>query len=157
MADTPILCPYCGEEMALTHDKAQDMQVAYYWCRECGASAPSCRQWPNVTNEELNERAARFARARYTPPQEPIPVEAIEHMKMVLPCWIDLADRIYPDVLDRDVEGYYGQSDNYMCSHIHYRHLADYGKTWRCWATHPSDEERRNAPWCSTTSAPTAP
>lgn len=152
--DNPILCPYCGAEM--TYQRGRDLSCAYanYYCPECYATSSRYYCLDVEHPENVAASAAQLARERNTPPQEPISYDDIAGTIQCIPCWIETPQGIWPDVLDEESEGYYGKLSAPHWYERQYFRPADYNKTWRCWATCPSDEERRNAPWCSTTSAP---
>ena len=53
------------------------------------------------------------------------------------------------DDLDADSSGYYGRLGRARkrTAPTHYYIKEEYGKTWRCWLTHPTDEERKDVAW----------
>lgn len=145
-------CPYCGREMELMyepHDPFGELSNDdwCYWCKSCDAYAPT-----DETEESALEEALR------RPPQKPIDKDTLFNNIFVTPCWIEAAknrchDRgwgqLYPDVLDADSSGYYGRLDRARkrTEPTHYYIKEEYGKTWRCWLTHPTDEERKDVAW----------
>lgn len=81
--------------------------------------------------------------------QKPIPPSEIFQQSYQVPCWLERRneDRISPEVLDRDSVGYFGKIESRIW--IDYKKMKpeEYGKTWRCWRTRPTNEELEAAEW----------
>lgn len=90
-------------------------------------------------------------------PQKPLTVEDILVSPFQIPCWIERNKNgcvsIVADVLDRsDYDRFFGQVDSNMMrqglvDHMTRYRAESYGKTWRCWAEKPTEEERKAAEW----------
>lgn len=127
-----VYCPYCGKEMRLINQYPSSGFL--FNCDECGATSPS-----GETVEEA------YAIARCRPLQKTLTLEEVKKQVAVWVEWVWSYENISPAM--------------YLCSD--YRTMcfdegfaksyrlpkADYGKKWRCWATKPTDEERKAAKW----------
>lgn len=152
MTETPRpKCPYCGEKMELCHEPHDPWGEFSnddwcYWCEKCIAYAPV-----EYTEEEALSAALR------RPLQQPIPLDDILFSPFQIPCWIERKKNgrvgLVADVLDRsDYDRFFGQVDANMLEQGLVEHMTryradNYGKTWRCWASRPTDEERAAAKW----------
>ena len=160
-------CPYCGETMDF------DADSVHIWmkCNNCLASSPKLYRpdWRNPEFpfaswsdfwEKCKEIAARKAMCR--PLQKPLTLqEVLDVDDCVLSSWWEV--KRYPEpysyVECNPAEVYGGLIDGYDSEkanpRTHVREAGDdwcfpvdeYNKTWRCWATKPTDEEREAAPW----------
>lgn len=89
--------------------------------------------------------------------QKPLTVEDILVSPFQIPCWIERNKNgrvsIVADVLDRsDYDRFFGQVNANMMrqglvDHMTRYRAENYGKTWRCWAEEPTEEERKAAEW----------
>lgn len=125
MAQNDPKCRYCGAEM---------LDDSYAWfCPVCHSSSPVViyeEKCQTMTEEEKKAYAKEAAFRR--PPQKPLTLEElfpgdIERSPVVV--WIEFKGerpfRVWTP-----------------------RHSKDgYNKTWRCWLSKPTDEERKAAPW----------
>lgn len=155
MTDKPIpRCPM-GHEMALIQVAAGGWR---YGCIRCATSfkarkSTSCGWLSPIKSTKELAREAAMKR----PLHKPIPLDDILDSPFQIPCWIERKKngmvRLVADVLDRsDYDRFFGQVDANMLEQglvdRMTRYRADnYGKTWRCWATRPTDEERAAAKW----------
>lgn len=86
------------------------------------------------------------------PKNRPITKQEILGSIQVIPCVIEekKVGLIYGDVLnyDSDIKKYFGilATLSWAVGRTEYD-IDDYGKTWRCWASRPTDEEREAATW----------
>lgn len=146
MSERPIpLCPM-GHEMELIQIAAGGWR---YVCTRCATSfrakkSTSCGWLSPI--KSTKERAYEAATKR--PMQKPLTLEELEQSVWQIPCWVEERDGdLFPEVLDRDSMGYFGRID---AAHdrpiIHYLKFR-INETWRCWASHPTDEERAAAAW----------
>lgn len=134
-------CPYCGKIMhPYRNGGANDPDVPPYWygCTDmkCYSTSPLAQTW---------EEALAFAMRR--PLQQPLTLQELQDLigpgdEIVTYCEAKGADRTYANIwtgeLVIDVVGY--EHKNHVC-------FENYGKTWRAWATRPTEEERAAAPW----------
>lgn len=77
-------------------------------------------------------------------PREPMPVEFVFEMG-ALPCWVETRDCApFPDTLIQTGDGFILVDEPFSGLYT----KANYGKTWRCWATClPTKEECMAAAW----------
>lgn len=151
------LCPWCGKRMSKYIAEFTDGKFGgHYGCgsNSCGASAPyvEAESW-----DECDEMAYQASMKR--PLQKPIDKDTLFNSILVTPCWIETAknrchDRgswhLFPDVLDADSTGCFGQLERKRSpreARPHYYLKAEYNKTWRCWLTMPTGEEQKAAAW----------
>lgn len=90
-------------------------------------------------------------------PQKLLTVEDILVSRFLIPCWIERNENgcvsIVADVLDRSAyDRFFGQVNSNLMrqglvDHKTRYRAENYGKTWRCWAEKPTDEERKAAEW----------
>ena len=88
-----------------------------------------------VTLEELK---------RVKGPQKPLTLDDVLSLDSIGDAWwVEYKDgNLVPTILTNDCHQYGEQIlDGYTFK------LFDYGKTWRCWISKPTDEERAAAPW----------
>ena len=145
-----VLCPYCGSEMKRWTEYELPNQTYFtvrYICGECGATSP---QQVHTDRERANELAKEEALKRFKPLQKPMTLEEasgtnefvwIETItnKFVCPC-----DLCYAPEGGRRLTAY-------MIGDIFQLYYeSQYNKTWRCWATKPTEEERQAAEWDTT-------
>lgn len=142
-----VFCPYCGSEMKpVIGDTLTNGYIATYSCPACKANSPRIL---GVRDQHDAENMARMlARSctdmvknrvltleEVTGSEEPCVFLESKHLK---PIWaVDCV--IAPDCKSIQVE--------YIHSNTNYKGCDDYGKTWRCWAHRPTDEERAAVPW----------
>lgn len=160
-----VLCPWCGSEMGLCTEHKFPNQLyfaAHYICRECGATSPQRVHYTD--RESAKEFAKEAALKRFKPLQKPLPwAEVIERGKhpnsivwietgMMLSSYIQSGWYELLSVSRADSDGRYhftgkielyrpGFHDPYILS------ILLYEKEVRCWATKPTDEERRTVKW----------
>lgn len=145
-------CPYCGAIMSFEADSCH----VWMKCPFCLSNSQKAEK-PDVQNGDFSaigwavywakcEEIAKEAAMR-RPLQEPLAKEDLLHMigpgdEIVTYCEAKGADRTYANIwtgdLVIDVVGY--EHKNHVC-------FENYGKTWRAWATRPTEEERAAAPW----------
>ena len=154
MENKPI-CPYCGSPMYKRIIPFVDgAWGGKYDCgnSKCGISSPY------VESYNQNEcRKLAYESALKRPLQKPILLDDILDSPFQIPCWIEWKKngmvRLVADVLDRsDYDRFFGQVDANMLEQGLVDHMTryradNYGKTWRCWAARPTDEERKAAVW----------
>lgn len=130
--DKKVLCPWCNKEMTL--EEELPFSGIYAYVCECGAVSP---------NESGKEKALQAALAR--PMQKPLTLEETKERVAVYRECINAWDEPIPTL--------YVCSDNVTVCFDHgfgeQEHLLveNYNRKWRCWATKPTDEERRAAEW----------
>lgn len=136
-------CPYCrpdhmpnGVPMHIT-DYGNPPYFAE--CPRCGAAGP---------HASTVEKA--YEKAMHRPLQKPLTVEELKALPEVV--YIELApfaavESVYAGIPFRvnDIET--PSIDIHVLDGCEGFRLDKYGKTWRCWATKPTDEERQAAPW----------
>ena len=140
-------CPYCGSPMYKRIIPFVDgAWGGKYDCgnSKCGISSPY------VESYNQNEcRKLAYEAALKRPLQKPIPPLEIFQNHYQIPCWLERRGeiRISPEVLDKDSVGYFGKIDSRIW--IDYKKMKpeEYGKTWRCWRTRPTNEELEAAAW----------
>lgn len=86
------------------------------------------------------------------PKNQPITKQEILEMTQVIPCVIEEKKfgLAYADILrcSQWDKKYYGMySAIASAAGIQKYEIENYGKTWRCWASRPTDEEREAAAW----------
>lgn len=105
---------------------------------------------PSKTLEyEDAERIAKYLLAHgvtVREPNRPLKLhEVIKHFRQEDPSvlWLEDKRESYNDGWDKNDAVYYRLNVS-----AYRRDMADtYGKTWRCWAEKPTEEERKAAPW----------
>ena len=146
-----ILCPWCGHEMFVPRPwlKGTPDMEGHNWtvrakCRNCNAVSPDgCGR----TEQGALNDMMRIVLRRYTPPLKPMERQELPR-HYLMPCWIErIGEKTYPDLLDKDSTGFYGKFENLNARETDYLFYANYGRTWRCWARRPTDEERSAAEW----------
>jgi len=140
-----VLCPWCGAEMKPALYKRGSVWECEFTCRKCGARGPV----QSAFKEKDAEEAARAAALRRRPAPLLKPMTRQELPRhYFMPCWIErIGEKVYPDLLDKDSTGFYGKFENLNARETDYLLYANYGRTWRCWARRPTDEERSAALW----------
>ena len=162
-----VLCPYCGSEMGFGTEHKFPNQlyfIARYICTECGATSP--RQ-VHTDHERAKELTKEAALKRFKPLQQPLPwakvIELGKHPHTIL--WIEastheshyVSEGWYEPFTQGEVDknGVFRFTDNIKF----YRPGRDnpheflstlYGVEFRCWATKPTEEERKAAEWKKT-------
>ena len=118
-----VYCPWCGSEMELEHYGTDEDEYFVYVCPDCAAQSP-------ISYSAESALATALAR----PLQKPL---TLEEAKTQIAVWVErlpvlsgVRATIYPET--------YSSA---------YRSENNYGKTWRCWTTKPTDEEREAAKW----------
>lgn len=143
------LIPKCpiGHEMELIQVAAGGWR---YGCIRCATSfkarkSTSCGWLSPI--KSTKERAYKAAIMR--PLQKPIPPSEIFYQSYQVPCWLERRNenRVSPEVLDKDSVGWFGKIESRIW--IDYKKMKpeEYGKTWRCWLTRPTNEELNAAAW----------
>lgn len=136
------LCPYCGEHNG--HPDGVEMADMEYWyrCPVCGCLTPL------VTRKEDNLPTAL---RRFQPMQKPLTLDEVEDVCNDDPMYMEIATGA------DEIDGYWvrcPQYDETTVDFLHFgqrrldrRNAGEYSKTWRCWRTRPTDEERAAAKW----------
>lgn len=143
-------CPYCGTEMRIFTKSICNMILThgYAVCPECGSTGP-CVIPEDVWDMEGNQlREAVKEETLRRPIQKPLTLKELHAL-------IDSGDEVVIYIeTDTHVETYaniiYGMKifDRYgETEGVDFLRFETYGKTWRAWATRPTDEERAAAPW----------
>lgn len=153
MKQPEIKCPYCGAIMSFEADSC------HLWmkCDFCLSASPKAEK-PNMPNGDFSaigwaiywakcEEIAKKAALR-RPLQKPLTLWELHEL-------IDSGDEVVIYIeTDNHVETYaniiYGMNifDRYgETEGVDFLRFETYGKTWRAWATRPTDEERAAAPW----------
>lgn len=145
-----VLCPWCGAEMYACYSRGRvlwecrDYYDAHLRCTKCGAQGPF-ESWN--TAEGAKEAARAAAMRRYTPPLKPMTRQELPRVYL-MPCWIErIGEKAYPDLLDKNSVGFFGKFENLNARERDYLLYTNYGRTWRCWARRPTDDERSAALW----------
>ena len=142
-----VLCPYCGPwnghpegvEMDLTPIKVSGAYAREYIgyifiCPECDSYSPQ---------KKIREETRAAAMRRFKPMQKPLTIDEMKSIEPPYPLWTEgkTTGILLPDILcaaTNDVA-------------VHFRVFGEwvemYGKTYRCWRTRPTDEERAAADW----------
>lgn len=168
MTDKPMpKCPYCGAEMKCenpcVHKRLGEPFDIYcstfYVCRGCGATGPRTEviigddDGLSAKVRECAEKA--YATAMRSSMQKPLTFD--ELMSRPDSVWYENTILIEPMMISFNQE--YSIYHNKMVVIGLYRGIAlnhfrqlelpveYYGKTWRCWARKPTDEERAAAKW----------
>lgn len=145
MSERPIpLCPM-GHEMELIQVAAGGWR---YVCTRCATSfkakkSTSCGWLSPI--KSTKERAHEAATKR--PLQKPLTLEELTALPEVVYLECTFFLRIFA-VLPRSIS--YGSSPTInlqMVDVCEKFRIDKYGKTWRCWASHPTDEERAAVAW----------
>lgn len=162
--DKKPLCPYCGPwngypdgvemEMSVTHCPTKQKAGGYayeydviFHCKTCGSMSPGSG-WKG--SKKVAEEAARAAALRrFAPMQKPLTLDEIYASNDALlmefkgePAGIHDEWVLYSHTEDETCRFWiFGQ----YCGKEH--NINRYGKTWRCWRTRPTDDERRAAAW----------
>lgn len=140
------VCPYCGTEMRIFTHTVCNMLLAhgYAICPECGSTGPRVIPedvW-DIEGDQLREAVKKETLRR--PLQKPLTLEDVLKIDDYGEAWwVEYeAGFVAPTILNNDCHQYGEQIlDGFTFE------LADYGKTWRAWASRPTDEERAAAPW----------
>lgn len=140
--DKTVYCPWCGSEMRLHYESyvRDDGGLYYYVCtnEKCFSHSP--------INEE---KELAYAAALRRPLQKPMTLE--EACGSEEPC-VYFEDRDFGEISAASVDIGFAHGDiryrtiDVLGGYIHKEESA-YGKTWRCWATKPTDDERKAAKW----------
>lgn len=140
-------CPYCGEVMKIHADEFYGgcFAIGYAYCAACGCYGPSVKAATDEAVKRIRDDVKAAAMRR--PLQKPLTLEELKALidpgdEVVTYCEAKGAERTYANIwigdLVIDVIGY--EPKNTTC-------FEHYGKTWRAWATRPTDEERAAAQW----------
>lgn len=151
-----VLCPYCGSEMSLPTitdarwviDKAR-LYKGNMTCTnpDCAAVSPTLYGYGF---SELVERITEAALKRFKPLQKPMALEEAAGTNEFV--WIETISNhfLHPCDLCYAPEGN-GRLIAYLIGDVVQAYCeSQYNKTWRCWATKPTEEERKAAEWQST-------
>lgn len=94
---------------------------------------------------------------RETMPRAPEPrVMTLEELKVGVKCWLERHDgelwKARVSVVDKCSDGIHGIFKAYdmielFGMRVRYNYAWTYGKTWRCWTSRPTDEQREATPW----------
>lgn len=154
MADKP-LCPYCGEHNG--HPDGVEMKFYRKYLKQTPKNdgffgCPVCESRGPLAKSSQGARAAAFH--RFEPLRKPLTLEeVIECSKRCRdPLWVEgerdrMIDRNDWADVTRDV-GFATIRLWWFGNEIEdIGHVEDYGKTWRCWRTRPTAEERAAAKW----------
>ncbi len=135
-------CPYCGTGMILERRCSMGM---FYNCPnlKCLSASPYVRRKAGEDTEAICYEAALRR-----PIQKPLTLEELDAL-------IDSGDEVVIYIeTDTHVETYaniiYGMKifDRYgETEGVDFLRFDTYGKTWRAWASRPTDEERAAAQW----------
>ena len=128
-------CPWCGGDM-----KPRGMMACWYYrCKMCFTCSP--------TRTTL-DAAHAAAMTRYDEPLKPLKLHEVTGSEE--PC-VYLESRRYPPikacdcVISADCRNVdvmmIGTQDPWAVP------ISEYGRSWRCWARRPTDEERASTPW----------
>lgn len=157
MNNRPILCPYCGKEMASrlgTLNEHTGEYGGYMECPGCKARGPrvSVKKTTNlvVTARDLltaQQAVTTAARCRYTQAIEPLTLEEAARLDLVF------MEMKTESGLIRPVDAVI--ADNHIDCKLwrigserpYYFKIHKYGKTWRCWPRIPTEDERNAAAW----------
>lgn len=130
-------CPYCGCEMVYPAMGCQ------YECPHCCSKGPDSNDPEEAYVETVQ---------RYEPPVRPLTWEDA----IADDCYLERRGDKYVDVALNTLAMSTDGPKPGLRDCIHFvTHSeedvklmrADYGKTWRCWARRPTDEERSSAAW----------
>ena len=124
-----VYCPYCGNQMT----QVIESLAHRYWCTNCYSQSPT-----GLTAEEA------YAAAIRRPLQKPLTIEGV---KTQIAVWVEEKTNGSQPVLAEIIDTFTStfSYDGLVCHMSFY--TADYGKTWRCWAMKPTEEERSAAKW----------
>ena len=129
--------------------------------RACNVLPPTCKRCPyngDVADRILHQSdviellVGALRDALDHPKNRPITKQEILESIQVIPCVIEEKKfgMTYADILrcSQWDKRYYGMY-NAITSAVGIKkyEIDDYGKTWRCWAIRPTDEEREAAAW----------
>ena len=141
MNDKP-LCPYCGPWNRNPNGVEMELQFLasldyVYRCPKCKTYSPK---------RSTKKGAADAALRRFTPPQKPMTLDEVKsaestavflEVRNSIECVIVIKYRKAEEAV------WFVFDDGYS-----YGYTIDiYGTGWRCWRTHPTNEERSAAPW----------
>lgn len=142
MSEQKVLCPYCGTVMILERGHESGLS---YSCPNCWSESPFIKYKGGE-----DTKAICYEAALRRPLQKPLTLEELHAL-------IDPGDEVvtYCEAKNRDDDltyahiwrgnlVVYANGDRIAKNAIIYDR---YGKTWRAWATRPTDEERASAPW----------
>lgn len=153
-----VLCPWCGQSMIPMIDREERKE--YFLCGVCLARSPIV----HAKNPEIpyvyyawdgrETTAHDEAMTRYTPPLVPLTFDEAteddyylerkgdEDIDVALNQFATFTLEGSPRIEDYDFIAFTTHDeDNLKLMR------RDYGKTWRCWARRPTDEERKAVPW----------
>lgn len=137
-------CPWCGKEMEPDRSYKSILapgvgRMFWYSCYPCGSVSPRC---------DSPEAAYAAAMTRYDEPLKPLKLHEVTGSEE--PC-VYLESRRYPPikacdcVISADCRNVdvmmIGTQDPWAVP------ISEYGRSWRCWARRPTDEERASTPW----------
>lgn len=130
-----VYCPWCGQIMELEHCGTDEDESFVYECPDCAARSP-------ISYSAESALATALAR----PLQKPLTLEEACESDYVFCEFRDEGDvipaKLYHANLRTNIpyimHELLGQEECYS-------EEKNYGRTWRCWATKPSDEEREAA------------
>lgn len=145
-------CPYCGMPMC-GYSREYGLARIQVKCTNCGACGPTAeigrRQPWNYTRERLKAEEDKADEAAMRRPlQKPLTLCELSALidtddDVVTWCESCIDAHAYANIW------YQGKCIDRDGDTLDVRLMAfdAYNKTWRCWATRPTDEEREAAPW----------
>ena len=146
-------CPYCGTEMEFS-DKEDIIKAnkrdtcilyqAWYSCPKCLSRSPLVNgRWGGSRLQKQSE--ALSAALNLTIPSRLISEEDLDELGIIY---------LEASFCKGSVQRVLWESENEDAIRFNvgggsFQELnrVDYGRTWRCWTTHPSKEEMENTPW----------
>ncbi len=149
-------CPYCGAIMSFEADSCH----VWMKCPFCLSDAPKVEK-PDVPNADFSaigwaiywskcEEIAKKA-AMYRPDRVLLPLLTLKELRAlidagkeaVIYCETKYDPQTYATIIyDGKMFDRYGKTTG-----VKHMNFGTYGKTWRAWATRPTEEERAAAPW----------
>lgn len=148
MKKPELKCPYCGEEMTIHVSEVYGglLAVGYMFCPGCWSNGPTVKASTEEAVKRIYDDVKATALRRSL--QKPLTLEELHAL-------IDSGDEVVIYIeTDTHVETYaniiYGMKifDRYgETEGVDFLRFETYGKTWRTWASRPTDEERAAAPW----------
>lgn len=104
--------------------------------------------------EALDERVAimsEYSRARLLPAEE---LRSVNNGGLVY--WVEYKDRRCHPCVIGEITGegnfriaYVITIRGHMDTPNYHSHMANYGKSWRCWSAQPTEEQLRETPWAA--------
>lgn len=147
-SDEKIVCPWCGAEMK--RDWRQTIyggpaRKVWFKCENCRSISPI--EWGENYDVAL-KTATEYALRRNTPILKPLNPMTLEEVKGASRAWIEVMaegwDMQFVEMDKRSGGVVYQTPGSEQLYGVLYD---DYGKTWRCWESKPTEEERSTAGW----------